>query len=90
MREDVRHFKMDDKVKFTGRVPVEKVADYMRTMNVFVLPSRQEAFGCVIKEAQACGAMVVGSSNGGIPEVIGNGGIIVMEGDDFEKDLQAP
>ena len=50
-----------------------------------MIPSRFEAFGCVIKEAQACGTMVVGSNNGGIPAVIGQGGSIVEDGDHFEE-----
>ena len=32
-----------------------------------------------------CRVPVVGSSNGGIPEAIGDGGIAVEEGENFEK-----
>jgi glycosyltransferase involved in cell wall biosynthesis len=56
----------------------------MQHMTILVLPSRVEGFGCVIKEAQACGVPVVGSSNGGIPEAIGQGGVVVEEGPNFE------
>jgi len=54
-------------------------------MDVMILPSRNEGFGCVVLEAQACGVPVVGSDNGGIPEAIGNGGIVVPNGQNFEE-----
>lgn len=73
------------KVKFLGRVPNDEVPYYMNAMDVMILPSRNEGFGAVIIEAQACGVPVVGSSNGGIPEAIGDGGMAVEEGEDFEK-----
>ena len=73
------------KVKFLGRVPNDEVPYYMNAMDVMILPSRNEGFGAVIIEAQACGVPVVGSSNGGIPEAIGDGGIVIEEGEDFEK-----
>jgi len=72
-------------VKFVGRVPNDEVPYYMNAMDVMILPSRNEGFGAVIIEAQACGVPVVGSSNGGIPEAIGDGGMAVEEGEDFEK-----
>jgi len=72
-------------VKFVGRVSQDKVPYYMNAMDVMILPSRNEGFGAVVIEAQACGVPVVGSSNGGIPEAIGDGGITVEEGEDFEK-----
>jgi glycosyltransferase involved in cell wall biosynthesis len=72
-------------IKFVGRVPNEDVPYYMNAMDVMILPSRNEGFGAVVIEAQGCGVSVVGSSNGGIPEAIGGGGIVVEEGKDFEK-----
>jgi len=63
----------------------DEVPYYMNAMDVMILPSRNEGFGAVIIEAQACGVPVVGSSNGGIPEAIGDGGIVIEEGEDFEK-----
>jgi glycosyltransferase involved in cell wall biosynthesis len=38
--------------------------------DVFVIPSLQEAFGQTALEAMACGTPVVGSSVGGIPEIV--------------------
>jgi glycosyltransferase involved in cell wall biosynthesis len=70
---------------FTGRLPQKDVAKYMSAMDVMVLPSREEGFGAVVIEAQACGTCVIGSSNGGIPEAIGFEEYVVKEGENFEE-----
>jgi glycosyltransferase involved in cell wall biosynthesis len=70
---------------FTGRLPQEAVAKYMNAMDVMILPSRNEGFGAVCIEAQACGTCVVGSSNGGITEAIGFEEYVVEEGERFEE-----
>jgi teichuronic acid biosynthesis glycosyltransferase TuaC len=67
----------------TGSVHPDEVWNYMKIMDVLVLPSINEGFPCVVKEAFACGVQVVGSSNGGIPEAIGDCGTIVPEGENF-------
>jgi len=41
--------------------------------DVFVLPSKAEGFGLVYAEAMACGLPVIGTSVGGVPEIITNG-----------------
>jgi glycosyltransferase involved in cell wall biosynthesis len=66
----------------------EDVPDYLRLMNVVVLPSRttprwKEQFGRAATEAMACGVRVVGSDSGEIPHVISRfaGGTVFAEGD---------
>ncbi len=71
-------------VKFTGMIPPSDIPNHINAMDVLLLPSRKEGFGCVILEAQACGVPVVGSDCGGIPEAIGEGGTIIPDGADFE------
>jgi glycosyltransferase involved in cell wall biosynthesis len=44
-------------------------------------PTWMEQFGGVIADAMAMGVPVVGSSSGAIPEVVGDAGVIVPEGD---------
>ncbi|MGB9821347.1 MAG: glycosyltransferase family 4 protein [Pseudothermotoga sp.] len=85
LRDKILKQMKDLDVVFAGRVPQTEVAKYMNAMDVMVLPSRQEGFGAVIIEAQACGTCVVGSSNGGIPEAIGFSEYVVEEGDNFEE-----
>jgi glycosyltransferase involved in cell wall biosynthesis len=62
-----------------------EVPRYLRGMTVLVLPSLttpqwKEQFGHVLVEAMASGVPVIGSESGAIPEVIGDAGIIVPEG----------
>jgi starch synthase len=57
--------------------------------SVFVCPSRYEPFGLVNIEAMACGAPVVATATGGIPEIVVDGetGYLVAPGPHFVVDL---
>ncbi len=75
-----------DSVRFLPEQPLEMLPAIMNAIDVLVLPSRttprwKEQFGRVIIEAHACGTPVIGSDSGAIPDVIGQGGIVVPEQD---------
>lgn len=57
--------------------------EFMPFFDIFVLPSRAEAFGSVFAEAALCLLALVGTEVGGIPEQIedGRNGLLVPEGD---------
>jgi len=74
------------RVRLVNAVPHERVPDYLRALDVLVLPSLttaawKEQFGHVLIEAMACGVPVIGSDSGAIPEVIGEAGLVLPEGD---------
>ena len=60
-------------------LPREKLTQLLTHATTFVCPSVYEPLGIVNLEAMACGAPVVGTATGGIPEVVldGETGIIV-------------
>jgi glycosyltransferase involved in cell wall biosynthesis len=59
---------LQEHVRFMGYR--RDVPAFMRTFDVFALPTRSEPFGKVVIEAMAGGAPVVASQVGGIPEII--------------------
>jgi glycosyltransferase involved in cell wall biosynthesis len=58
-------------VKFWGNQPASDMPVIMNCIDLLVLPSRNEGLPLVTLEAVSCGASVLGSEVGGIPEVIG-------------------
>lgn len=64
-----------DRVRFLGPVPDPR--DAYAACDVFVLPSHYEAFGIVLLEAMAQGRPVVATTAGGMPEVVGDAGLVV-------------
>jgi glycosyltransferase involved in cell wall biosynthesis len=56
------------------------VAEYQRAQ-VLVMSSRYEGFGLPVLEAMACGTPVVAFANSSLPEVMGDAGVLVPDGD---------
>ncbi len=73
-------------VTFWGNVPSEHMPSVMNCIDVMVLPSLNEGLPLVCAEAIRCGASVVGSDVGGIPEVIGSDSV-VPPGPDFVTEM---
>lgn len=64
--------KLDENVKFTGRLSNEEVLVKMRESDIFILPSVGETFGMVYLEAMASGCIVVCTKGDGIDGIIKN------------------
>lgn len=68
---------IEDKVKFQGYVPDERLPALYSGAIALVFPSLFEGFGLPILEAQACGCPVITSKISSMPEVAGKGAILV-------------
>lgn len=84
--EKVRALALDGRFELHEGVSHHDVPRYLERMTVMVLPSLttptwKEQFGHVLIEAMASGVPVIGSDSGAIPEVIGDAGLVVPEGD---------
>jgi len=72
--------------RFLGNRPVEDMPRIMNAIDVLVLPSLNEGMPLVPMEALSCGAALVGSRVGGIPEIIGEENTVPL-GENFETEF---
>lgn len=70
-----------DKVEFLGKV--DRVNEKLAFADLMLVPSEMESFGLAALEAMACEVSTVGTSVGGVPEVIEHGrtGFLAPVGD---------
>lgn len=68
-----REYQAEEAVEWVGHLPNTEVADFYRSLDVVVVPSRKESFGVTAVEGAACGRPVIGSNIEGLPEVILDG-----------------
>ena len=67
--------------RMLGRVDNPELADLYTAAGCLVFPSRYEGFGLPCLEAMACGCPVAAYRNSSLPEVIGEAGELVDDGD---------
>jgi glycosyltransferase involved in cell wall biosynthesis len=68
-------------IAFRGLVAREQVTQALRCARVAVLPSIEEVQPMFLLEAMAAGAAVISTPVGGIPEIVGEDGLLVTVGD---------
>jgi len=71
IREMVDRLDLTGKVVFLGRQ--EDVVPLLNISDIYMLPSKSESFGLSALEAMSCGVPVIGTSEGGLREVVEDG-----------------
>ncbi|MBN1488109.1 MAG: glycosyltransferase family 4 protein [Anaerolineae bacterium] len=66
-----------NRVHFTGYIAEADKAALLSGARIFAFPSLYEGFGFPVLEAQACGVPVLTSTTTSLPEVAGNGALLV-------------
>jgi glycosyltransferase involved in cell wall biosynthesis len=66
----VKHYNLDDTVRFVGWIDHDKIAQTLRNYDVLALPSVREFGGGVVLEAMALGLVPVVADYGGPAELI--------------------
>ncbi len=88
VKKVVKEAGIASRVHFVGPIYDELPAVYSLA-DLFVFPSYYEAFPAVPLEAMTCGAPVLCSRAGGLPEGVGNAAVMVAptDGDGFRREL---
>ncbi len=72
-----------DAVVFSGALSDSALAAAVAASDVLVLTSRHEGFGVPVLEAMTLGVPVVANEEGALPEVVGDGGLLVDATDPY-------
>lgn len=68
---------LGDHARFVGSLPEEDLAVLYSHAGVLALPSLYEGFGLTVLEAMACGAPVLSSNAGPLPEIAGDAAVLL-------------
>ncbi len=68
---------LGDCTVLTGRISDEEKLALLNAADLYVYPSRYEGFGISPLEAMSCGTPVICSDQSSLPEVVGDGGLLV-------------
>jgi glycosyltransferase involved in cell wall biosynthesis len=79
-----KNLHLEENVFFKGEVSEAEKIQLLSNAKLFIMcpttyKNENEGFGISFIEAQAAGIPVIGSKNGGSPEAIGNGGLLVED-----------
>ncbi len=86
MRDFCHSLGVESSFRFLGWKSRHEILEIYAQVDIFVMPSLVEALGVVFLEAMACGLPVIGTSVGGIPELITHdyNGLLVKPGDPID------
>jgi glycosyltransferase involved in cell wall biosynthesis len=65
-----KKFILDKNIKFIGELPHDKIFDFLKKLSLYMQPSFQEGMPRAMLEAMSMGCPVLGSTIGGIPEIL--------------------
>ncbi|MFD2701592.1 N-acetyl-alpha-D-glucosaminyl L-malate synthase BshA [Paenibacillus shunpengii] len=74
----IQEMGLTDRVHLLGKQ--DDVAQVISMADLLLLPSEKESFGLVALEAMACGVPTIGSTAGGIPELVTHGSTGLLAG----------
>jgi glycosyltransferase involved in cell wall biosynthesis len=70
IRQMARDLKIDKKIIFTGHLMPQKYHRLLNSVDILLLPSKNEGLPISLLEAMAMGKSIIASNRGGIPEII--------------------
>jgi glycosyltransferase involved in cell wall biosynthesis len=87
----IKRLGLQEAVELAGHRSHEEIADLFARADIFVLPTRQEAFGLAALEARVAGLPVVGMRMSGVQHLIEQGreGLLAADDEEFARHLLA-
>lgn len=71
----IKKYQLEDKIMRVGKIEIEELVCFYNLADIYTQPSFYEGFGLPLLEALSCGAPVISSNGGSLPEVGGEAAI---------------
>ena len=85
LKKRVQELNIHERVNFTGNLRGEQLVTCLNRHRYLLVPSIwKEPFGNVALEGIACGCLPIVSDGGGLPDAVGDAGLVFKRGDDDE------
>jgi glycosyltransferase involved in cell wall biosynthesis len=82
LRYMVSEFGLEKNIVFTGALTGETLVNCLNRHRYMIVPSRwAEPFGIVALEGMACGCLPIVSNGGGLPDAVGQAGLLFKQAD---------
>lgn len=82
LKEIVSKYELNNYVNFTGALTGEYLVQMLNQHNYLLVPSKwKEPFGNVALEGMACGCIPIVADGGGLPDAVGDAGIVFLRND---------
>lgn len=82
LENQVKDLSLEHDICFTGYLQGKELVEFLNEHKYLLVPSRwKEPFGNIVLEGMACGCLPVVSNGGGLPEAVGDAGIIFKRND---------
>lgn len=81
IKQKIKDLKLNERVKIINFA--ENITEVYQNAEIFLFPSLYEGFGLPPLEAMACGIPVISSNTTSLPEVVGNGGVLLSPTDKY-------
>ncbi len=73
----INRLALNSRIRFVSGVSTDELVTLYAEANLVIVPSIYEGFGLPAGEAMACGVAVISTDGGALPEVVGDGGVLV-------------
>lgn len=77
--------KVIDQVRFLGSLKHEEVFDWLKSLDIYIQPSKQEGLPRSVIEAMSVGTFCMGARTGGIPELISDKFIFSKKSSNYKE-----
>ncbi len=77
LKQLATNYNLVNEIRFLGFLASEEIAKELNAHRYLLVPSRwEEPFGIVALEGMACGCIPIVSDGGGLPDAVGNAGVV--------------